>query len=211
MGTPSGLVQSNIKSFWSRPEGKTGMIFLALGVGAVVWFWGVIVPYIVSMLVDTVHMAFLGGELAGMFYLVFGKMPRRIYRLVMRALTGLIIQIDPIGILKDNLLQAKKRRDELNEKIGVVSGSKQTLKDIIAKNQRTIEQDLALAEEAKRRSTDTKLDAATRLRMQYDMKLKTNEVGRLQQSDENYTGLLTKISDLPTVRKLSTAVISSWI
>src|SRR5216683_492030 len=189
-------LQSNLKSFWSRPEGKTGMIFIG-GIAIVaLYFWGLIVPYVLSMLADTVHMVFLGLELAGVGYLVFGKMPRRIYRLAMRALTGLVIEIDPIGILKDNLLQANKRRDVLNDKVGQVSGSKKTLQDIIAKNKRTIEQDLGLAEEAKKRSLDSKLDAATRLRMQYEMKLKTNEVARLQQSDENYDALLQKISEL---------------
>jgi hypothetical protein len=172
------------------------MIFIGGIAVAALWFWGLIVPYVVSMLVDTVHMAVLGLELAGIGYLIFGRMPRLIYRLAMRALTGLVIEIDPIGILKDNLLQAKKRRDELNDKVGVVRGSKQTLQDMIDKNQRTIEQDLATAEEAKRRSTDPKLDQATKLRMTYEVRLRTNDVARLQKSDENYTALLQKISEL---------------
>lgn len=192
--TPSAL-QSGMKSFWSRPEGKTGIIVLGIGAAALLWFWGLVVPYVVSMLSDTLHMGVLGLEIAGLGYLVFGKMPRRIYRLAMRAITGLVIQIDPIGILKDNLLQAKKRRDELNSKVGEVAGSKQTLKDIIGKNKNTIQQDLAAAEQAKKMAAASK-DPAQQLRMSYEIKLRTNDIARLEQSDENYGNLLAKISEL---------------
>jgi hypothetical protein len=148
------------------------------------------------MLDNTLHMAVLGLELAGLSYLVFGKMPRRIYRLIMRAITGVFIEIDPIGILKDKILEAKKKRDELNDDVGKVRGSKQTLIDIIEKNKKTIAQDLALAAEAKRRSTDPQLDLASQTRMQYEVRLRANDVGRLQNSNQNYSALLLKVSEL---------------
>ena len=199
-------IGSTMKSFWSRPEGKTGMIFLiALAVGAA-FAWGMIVPYVVSMLADTVHMAILGVELAGILYLVFGKRPQLIYRLIMRKITGLIITIDPIGILKDNLLKARKRQDDLRGRVGDVSGSKQTLKDIMAKNKRTIENDLATAQEAQKRA-DSAIDPASKLRMQYEVKLRTNDIGRLRQSNENYDLIFQKISEVyDNLVKLSAGV-----
>ena len=60
--TPGNLGQ-DLKSFWSRPEGKTGMIFIGLAAAAVVYGWGTIVPFIVSMLADTLHMIYLAAIL----------------------------------------------------------------------------------------------------------------------------------------------------
>ena len=61
--TPASLSE-NLKSFWSRPEGKTGMIFLGIGAAALIYGWGRIVPFVVSMLADTLHMVGLAAILA---------------------------------------------------------------------------------------------------------------------------------------------------
>ena len=98
-----------LKSFWSRPEGKTGMVFIVVAAGALVYGWGMIVPFIVSMLADTLHMVYLGAILAAALFVAFSSRTHLVFRLLMRAITGLIINIDPIGILKDHLSQMRKR------------------------------------------------------------------------------------------------------
>jgi hypothetical protein len=132
--TPTSL-GDDLKSFWSRPEGKTGMIFIALAAAAAVYGWAQIVPFIVSMLADTLHMIYLAGIIAAVLFVVFSSRTHLLFRLLMRWITGMIINIDPIGILKDHLSQMRKRRDVMSQQISNVSGQIQYLKNVIDKNQ----------------------------------------------------------------------------
>src|SRR5713101_9823728 len=152
--TPTNLGQ-DIKSFWSRPEGKTGMIAVAILAGALVYGWGMIVPFIVSMLADTLHMVFLALILAAVLFVLFSSRTHLLFRLLMRWITGMIINIDPIGILKDHLSQMRKRRDVMSQQISNVSGQIQYLKNIIDKNTAMASENMRLAAHAKKIATST--------------------------------------------------------
>ena len=192
--TPSNIGQ-DLKSFWSRPEGKTGMIFLVLLAGALVYGWGVIVPFIVSMLADTLHMVFLAAILAAVLFVLFSKRTHLLFRLLMRAFTGLIINIDPIGILKDHLSQMRKRREVMAQQISNVSGQIRYLKDVIGKNQELANENMRLAAHAKKVATTT-ADQNEQLRMALQMKAKANQAGRLQKSNLSYQQLLGKLQNI---------------
>src|SRR5262249_51604240 len=161
--TPSSLGQ-DLKSFWSRPEGKTGMIFIVLAAAALVYGWGMIVPFIVSMLADTLHMILLAGILAAVLFVIFSSRTHLLFRLLMRYLTGLIIDIDPIGILKDHLSQMRKRRDVMSQQISNVSGQIGYLKNVINKNLSMANENMRLAAHAKKVATST-TDQNEQLRM----------------------------------------------
>ena len=60
-------------SFWKRPEGKTGMIFLALiacGVGYALFF---LLPFIIILLQNVLYAAILGVALAGLIFVLLDK------------------------------------------------------------------------------------------------------------------------------------------
>src|SRR5215469_14499732 len=192
--TPSSLGQ-DLKSFWSRPEGKTGMIFLGLGAAALVYGWGKIVPFIVSMLADTLHMVFLAGILAAVLFVLFSSRTHLLFRLLMRAITGMIINIDPIGILKDHLSQMRKRREVMAQQISNVSGQIQYLKSTIDKNAAMANENMRLAAHAKKIATST-ADQNEQLRMALQMKAKANQAGRLQKSNLSYQQLLNKLQNI---------------
>jgi hypothetical protein len=192
--TPSSLAQ-NLKSFWSRPEGKTGMIFLGLGAGALVYGWGKIVPFIVSMLADTLHMLGLAAILAAVLFILFSSRTHLVFRLLMRAITSMIINIDPIGILKDHLSQMRKRREVMSQQISNVSGQIQYLKNTIDKNNAMASENMRLAAHAKKIATST-ADQNEQLRMALQMKAKANQAGRLQKSNLSYQQLLNKLQNI---------------
>jgi predicted nucleic acid-binding Zn-ribbon protein len=192
--TPSSITQ-DLKSFWSRPEGKTGMIFIALAAGALVYGWAQIVPFIVSMLADTLHMVLLAGILAAVLFIVFSSRTHLLFRLVMRAITGLIINIDPIGILKDHLSQMRKRREVMAQQISNVSGQIQYLKSTIDKNAAMANENMRLAAHAKKLATSA-ADQNEQLRMALQMKAKANQAGRLQKSNLSYQQLLNKLQNI---------------
>jgi len=194
LSAPSNLGQ-DLKSFWSRPEGKTGMIIIAAAGAALIYGWGVIVPFLVAMLADTLHMIYLAGILAAVLFVIFSSRTRLIFRLLMRALTGLIVNIDPIGILKDHLSQMRKRRDVMSQQISNVSGQIQYLKNIIDKNLAMANENMRLAAHAKKVATTT-ADQNEQLRMALQMKAKANQAGRLQKSNMSYQQLLAKLQNI---------------
>lgn len=194
--TPSAPnLGQDLKSFWSRPEGKTGMIFIVLTAAALVYGWGMIVPFIVSMLSDTLHMIYLAAILAAVLWVIFSSRTHLLFRLIMRWITGLIIDIDPIGILKDHLSQMRKRRDLMSQQISNVSGQIQYLKNIIDKNQALANENMRLAAHAKKMATST-ADQNEQLRMALQMKAKANQAGRLQKSNLSYQQLLNKLQNI---------------
>jgi hypothetical protein len=197
--TPSapnlGQAGQDLKSFWARPEGKTGMIAIGLAAAALVYGWGMIVPFIVSMLADTLHMIFLALILAAVLFVIFSSRTHLLFRLLMRWITGLIIDIDPIGILKDHLSQMRKRRELMSQQISNVSGQIQYLKNIIDKNQALANENMRLAAHAKKIATST-ADQNEQLRMALQMKAKANQAGRLQKSNLSYQQLLNKLQNI---------------
>ncbi len=183
---------TEMKSFWSRPEGKTGMLAIAAIGGAVIWFWGLIVPFLVNMLVDTVHMAYLAGLLAAAGYLVFGKRPRMMYRVIMRSLTGIFVSVYPIEIIQDKLAEMKKRRDKMNEQIALVNGSITKLKRVMAANDADSQKRFGMASQAQKMAAAAQ-DSEEQYRLQLAAKKAANQAQRRQKSNIGYSQLLEKI------------------
>jgi hypothetical protein len=184
---------ARLKSFWARPEGKTGMIFIAVIAGIALFNIAAISTYILSLLDTWAHIAILCGELFAMGYLVFGKLPRMVYRLTLRWLTGLVINVDPIGILKDHLSQMRKRRAEMGDQIAAVSGQIGVIKNIMAKNTKDVQDSLRYAESAKKMGAET-TDENKKIAMSLQMQAKANHAGRMQEANAGYQQLLTKLT-----------------
>lgn len=189
---PSGGSQ---KSWWSKDENKgqvVGLVVLAAGAaGIMVYTWAQILPWLIDMVTGTIHLAELTAILAGGIFVLTNWRTRLIFRLVMRKLTSWVVTIDPIGILKEHLVDIKKKRDLMNEQITSVRGAIGTLESTIAKNKQVGIQSMGLAEEAKKRAASS-TDDEQKLRFQAQMRLKANAAGRLQQSNANYEQLLVK-------------------
>lgn len=202
MGNPPMLPESSgsTKSFWSRPEGKVGAVFLiGLVGGGLLAFWGAILPWLITMVSSTLTLIYLCAILAGIIFLVTNKTIHQrvalIFRLAMRWLTGLIINIDPIGILKDHIRQMKLRAENLDEQISNVSGQIRHLKETIKRNADEADKGLRLADQAKKMST-TASDVLQQQRMAAQMNIKARHSGRLQQANVGYQTLQVKLTSV---------------
>lgn len=139
------------KSFWQRPEGITGLIFLAAlvaGVGflAVSLPWGVIMA-------NTLYMAAAFAVLGTVIYMVLDPKMRNLifymYKSVMRSITGMFVQIDPIGILKTYVDELQNNLRKMNKQISQLRAQMHKMKEVIVTNQREINNNLELAGKAK--------------------------------------------------------------
>jgi hypothetical protein len=186
---PSTVSTSTMKSFWSRKEGKTGMIFgigilAALGYGLYQ-----ILPFLITLTKNLLTLSLLGICLFVLVYLVMDSQVRTLvwylYKSMMRAITGLFIKIDPVGIIESYIGHLRKQLGELQGRIQELSGAKQKLSDAINRAKEELDEQLNLAKTGQKKG----LGAA-------EIAVYTNQAGRLKTRIEKYQGLLTKLETL---------------
>lgn len=176
------------KSFWSRPEGTTGALFLAAIVGgvgylaltnmtAIIGFVGAGIGLVASILV-----------LGALIYMVLDPKMRTLvsymYKSVMRWVTGIFVTIDPVGILKNYIDDLKDNLKKMSSQIGSLKGQMRKLKTIVAENNSEIEKNMAIARKAKQMGD------------QKSMMLSSRKAGRLKESNGKYSALHKKMSIL---------------
>ncbi len=163
------------KSFWEKPEGITGGVFMgALLLGGGYLFMKVL-PTLISLASNTLYLAGILAALAAVVYMVLDPKMRNlvwyIYKSIMRSITGMFVQIDPIGILKSYIDSLKDNLSKMNQQIGNLKGQMYKLNEMIKQNQRDISNNLGLANKAKETGKDS------------IMVLKARKAGRLQESN----------------------------
>ena len=176
------------KSFWNKPEGKTGAIFLIamLGLGgwALLTFGGAIASFAAGLLGKVV----LFGVLGLIVYMAIDPKTRALvsymYQSVMRKVTGMFITIDPVGILKNYVSDLEDNLRKMGKRIGDLKGQARKLKTMVSDNNKEIETNIILAKKAKETGN------------QKAMLLSTRKAARLKDTNGKYIALHSKISVL---------------
>ena len=127
------------KSFWKRPEGPFGMVAVAALVVAGGYGLYVILPFLISLLTDTIHAVALGAVLVAILWLVFNPTFRtalsNLFQNGVRFFASWVVETDPIGILRNNLDDMKKAKYNLDQTLQRFAGSDERLqRSIAAKN-----------------------------------------------------------------------------
>jgi phage shock protein A len=176
------------KSFWERPEGVTGglvMAGLVLGGGYLLYK---ALPFLISIASNTLYLAGLLAALGAVIYVAldpkFRNMIWYMYKSVMRWITGIFVQIDPIGILKSYIEDLRGNLGKMNSQIAALKGQMYKLKETIDQNQRDIKNNIGLASKAKEIGKDNV------------MVLKARKAGRLQESNMKYEDLYKRMEVL---------------
>ena len=174
------------KSFWSRPEGVTGSIFLLGILGAIGFLLytslGAIVAFTSSLLGLVVTVLALGA----IVYMVLDPKMRALvgymYKSIMRKITGIFVTIDPIGVLKNYIDDLSDNLKKMGKQIGNLRGQMRKLKTIMIDNTKDIEQNLLIAKKAKQMGNEKQLMLSSR------------KAARLRDSNEKYEKLHSKMS-----------------
>ncbi len=174
------------KTFFQRPEGKTGIVFLiALLAGAGYGLYR-LMPYVVNLLTNTLYAIGLAAAIAFFVFVVSDKRVRTLasygWKSLMRLITSLIVEIDPIGILKGYAEDLNRRLEEMRKSMASLNGQMSRLKGIIDKNEESRKHSLQIAKQAHNRA---------------DMKpafiLQSRQAGRLQKSNITLQALYNKM------------------
>ncbi len=176
------------KNFWERPEGITGGLFMAaivLGGGYLLYQ---ALPTLITLASNTLYLAGLLAALAAVIYMVLDPKMRNlvwyIYKSIMRSITGVFVQIDPIGILKSYIEDLKDNLGKMNSQISNLKGQMYKLGEMIKQNNANIKNNLNLAGKAK----ETGKDAL--------MVLQARKAGRLQDSNVKLEDLYKRMEVL---------------
>lgn len=176
------------KSFWQRPEGKTGLFGAILLGGGALYAMYKVLPYLITIVENTLHLGLLLAGLAALVYVILDPKMRNLifymYKSFMRWITGIFIQIDPIGILKSYVDDLKDNLKKMNKQIVVVKGQMRRLKQIMTDNNKSINNNLKLANAAKQKDKKG------------IMILKSRKAGRLKDSNLKLDGLYKKMEIL---------------
>ena len=176
------------KSFWKKPEGKTGMLFMGLlGAGGLYGLYKIL-PYLITIVENTLYLGILLTVLGAFIYMILDPKMRSLifymYKSFMRWITGIFIQIDPIGILKSYIEDLKDNLKKMNKQIALLKGQMKRLQQIMADNRVNINSNLKLASAAKEKDKKG------------IMILKSRKAGRLKESNLKLDGLYKKMEIL---------------
>jgi predicted nucleic acid-binding Zn-ribbon protein len=176
------------KSFWKRPEGITG----ALVMGGVLIGGGILIatalPAILAFVKTTLGLVVTLFALGAIIYMALDPKMRNLvwymYKSIMRWVTGIFVQIDPIGILKSYVQDLKDNLRKMNKQISKLRGQMHKLKELIITNQREIKSNLTMASKAKDNNKKSM------------MILKSRKAGRLRESNMKLEDLYKKMEIL---------------
>ena len=173
------------KTFWQKPEGVTGALFLfgliAGGGYLILSNLGLIAALVGNVISLSITLAVL----AGIIYMVLDPkirgMVSYMYKSVMRAITGLFVTIDPIGILKNYVDDLSDNLKKMSKQIGGLRGQMRSLKTTMDNNAKEIANNLQLASVAQKQGK------------QQQVILSTRKAARLKESNGKYEKLHSKM------------------
>lgn len=176
------------KSFWERPEGTTGMFVLAaLVVGGGILLYSFL-PTLIALAENTLYLSGMMIALSMIVYMVLDPKMRNLvgfaYKSVMRWITGLFVNLDPIGVLKSYIEHLESSLSKMDKQINQLRGQMHKLKELIVTNQREIQTHLKDASKARDAEKETQ------------MILKTRKAGRLTESNVRLDDLYKRMETL---------------
>lgn len=184
-----------VKSWWEKPDGRIGQIviglLLALAAIGILINLNPIVAWLAILAQNTLKLILFSGAIGGIFLFFSNRKVRAtlfyLFRTIIHAFTGMIIELDPIAILTTYLEEMKKNIQKTGEQIGKLRGSITTL---INKKTAAIEN---MDNEARL------LKQAQAQKLNGQIVLHANQVGRLEKVINTYDTLLTKLNALSAV------------
>lgn len=181
------LVPNNFKpkSFWERPEGVTGQIIGVGLIGAAGFLLYKALPFIITLLQNTIYAAILGVIAVALGFVIsdkrFWRLGKYMYMSLMRKITKIFVEIDPIGIMKNYVEELQGKLSNMNTRIAKLSGMIRQCKDEIESNNKLRDGSLRIMSQAKKQNKTM------------DMALASRDVGRMNDANVTYQDLLAKL------------------
>lgn len=181
------------RSFWERPEGSTGKALIGAGAAAalyVIWRYDIL-GKLIELATDAIHLTILGATLAALWMILSSERVHSLvfygFQMISRWITSFFIEIDPVAILKAYIGQMRKRRDQVQDRLGRISGVKKTLEGEIKRSKKEMGRALELAHAAKNVGDEDGLDAHAEI------------AGRRKRNIEDYMEMHAQVEQVETL------------
>lgn len=202
--------EAQTKSFWSRPEGTTGMLTL----GAVGFGLYLALPMLLAftaglftLLGQTIGVVVLGAVLAAVLFVLTNKkflnLAGYLFKSAMRKVTQVFVEIDPIGIMKTYIERMLEKREVMGSTRDKLRGQLRVLDEKIAKNDKAYDSSMQMARVAKEKGNTSVLTVNSRQAMRMEqlnreslMPLKAQMEAHLRAANKYYEVTGTVIEDL---------------
>ncbi len=139
------------KSYWSKPDGKIGIILLLGAVAAGAYY---LLPILTAIVWNTINFGIACLAAFVLYTLVSNKQLRLgffyAYQALVKKFVGLVIQLDPFIIAEDYIQDIEKERENLYNKSVEVDGQKESLDAKIKEKTDEKQRQLNRAEAAKK-------------------------------------------------------------
>ena len=160
-----------------------------LGVlGLLGWFLPTAFVIIGALAKSTVGLVALLGSLSLVVFMALDSRSRNLitymYKSLMKKITGIFIEMNPMAILKAYVDDLKKNLKKMRKQIGKLRAQMHKLKEMIVNNQKDIKKNIALASEAKKTNQEAQLI------------LKSRKAGRLRESNMKLEDLYKRMEVL---------------
>jgi len=181
------------KSFWKRPEGITGAVFLMALLAGGGYLLYLALPTLISLASNVLYLSLILLAIGAVAYMVLDPKMRNLvwymYKSVMRRLTSAFVTIDPIGILKNYVDELEGNLQKMRKQIGAIRGQMRKLQTLMDDNEKEIDNNMKLAAAAR--------DAGK----EKQMLLSSRKAARLKESNEKYAKLYQKMEVLYRILK----------
>lgn len=194
----STSIEKSSRSFLQRPEGKVGLVvsgLLLLGGGYGLFL---ALPTLIGFAENVLELAFLCLALAVLFYAVTDRKIRAfssyLYQAFFRLVTGFVIELDPIGILRQHIHELTGKLQVMRGQLGELNGQIRGVERAIAENTRLSQNSLALAQAGR---NDPEHAGASRLQARHAIKLEESNLrlSAMQTQMQTLFRMLKKLSD----------------
>ncbi|MEE9372775.1 MAG: hypothetical protein V3V00_06945 [Saprospiraceae bacterium] len=179
---------TNRKSFWRKPEGMTGSLFMVALLGGLGFF---LFTNLTAILAFTQTMLGLVATVAALGLIVYMVLDPKVrtlfgyfYKSIMRGITSMFVTIDPIGILKNYIGDLQGNLKKMGKQIGSLRGQIRKIKTLMQGNNKDIKQNIMIARKAKEQGNEKQMLLASR------------KAARLKDSNSKYESLHSKMSIL---------------
>lgn len=176
------------KGFFKKPEGKTGLLFLAgliLGGGLILYKF---LPALIFLLSNLLTAGLLAIGIGALAWFVTRKQTRNLawfgFKLAMKKVTSWFVKIDPIAIIELYIDDLKNNLSKMDENIVKLKSQMISLKNMITENNKDIDHSMKIMQQAKKKGD------------QDEFTLKSRKAGRIKDSNLNLTALYNKMYKL---------------
>jgi len=157
------------KSFWERPEGTTGMLVIG-GILVGLFFLGDTLMRLfntaITLVGQAITLTILGSILFALIMIVTNKKFQTLigymFKSAMRKITGMFVEIDPIGIMKSYIEDLRKKQETMDESIAKLNGQVKICQKQVDTNKAEYDQQMATAKVAKDKNMTSALTVASR-------------------------------------------------